>query len=224
MKIKPATSIIDNTTNRPLEIEAEGTSVPRYRKINDVLKPEEINGKKVSYYKSTESADRTFNDQEAKIPKDTAYTKVNSAISESAGLSIKENKVYNGGEQEYINRLSSKRNFIDSGKRNDKDENLEINKDLGLTNESSVSAYIDSKTKYKDEKGIEHSLDKDYVSDIKSRITDAAKQPNKTIVNQSIELKPEIIKDSNLAKDEKGFGIDGRNFESAFWYSYFELL
>lgn len=215
MKIKPAISIIDNTTNTTLEIEAEGTSIPRYKKINDASKPSEINGNKVSYYESTESVDRTFNDQETKIPKDTAYTKVNNAISESAGLSIKENKVYNGGEQEYINRLSSKRNFIDSGKRNDKDENLEINKDLGLTNASSVSAYIDSKTKYKDEKGIEHSLDKDYVSDIKSRITDAAKQPNKTIVNQSIELKPEIIKDPNLTKDEKFFGISGRNFESA---------
>ena len=215
MKIKPATSIIDNTTNTALEIEAEGTSVPRYREINDPSKPSEIGGKKVSYYKSIEYADRTFIDQEAKTPQDTAYTKVNDTISANAGLTIKENKVYNGGEQEYINRLSSNRNFIDSGKRNEADENLEINKDLGLTSESSISAYIDSKTKYKDEQGIEHSLDADYTSEIKSRIIDAGKQPNKTIVNQSLELKPEIIKDSNLAKDEKGFGIDGRNFESA---------
>ncbi len=215
MKIKPATSIIDNTTNTALEIEAEGTSVPRYREINDPSKPSEIGGKKVSYYKSIEYADRTFIDQEAKTPQDTAYTKVNDTISANAGLTIKENKVYNGGEQEYINRLSSNRNFIDSGKRNEADENLEINKDLGLTSESSISAYIDSKTKYKDEQGIEHSLDASYTSEIKSRIIDAGKQPNKTIVNQSLELKPEIIKDSNLAKDEKGFGIDGRNFESA---------
>ena len=215
MKIKPATSIIDNTTNTALEIEAEGTSVPRYREINDPSKPSEIGGKKVSYYKSIEYADRTFIDQEAKTPQDTAYTKVNDTISANAGLTIKENKVYNGGEQEYINRLSSNRNFIDSGKRNEADENLEINKDLGLTSESSISAYIDSKTKYKDEQGIEHSLDEGYTSEIKSRIIDAGKQPNKTIVNQSLELKPEIIKDSNLAKDEKGFGIDGRNFESA---------
>ena len=92
MKIKPAVSIIDNTTNTTLEIEAEGTGIPRYKKINDASKPSEINGKKVSYYESTEAVDRTFNDQEAKVPKDTAYTKVNSAISESAGLSIKENK------------------------------------------------------------------------------------------------------------------------------------
>ena len=215
MKIKPATSIIDNTTNTALEIEAEGTSVPRYREINDPSKPSEIGGKKVSYYKSIEYADRTFIDQEAKTPQDTAYTKVNDTISANAGLTIKENKVYNGGEQEYINRLSSNRNFIDSGKRNEADENLEINKDLGLTSESSISAYIDSKTKYKDEQGIEHSLDEGYTSEIKSRIIDAGKQPNKTIVNQSLELKPEIIKDSNLAKDEKGFGIGGRNFESA---------
>lgn len=215
MKIKPATSIIDNTTNTALEIEAEGTSVPRYREINDPSKPSEINGKKVSYYKSIEYADRTFIDQEAKTPQDTAYTKVNDTISANAGLTIKENKVYNGGEQEYVNRLSSNRNFIDSGKRNEADENLEINKDLGLTSESSISAYIDSKTKYKDEAGIEHSLDANYTSEIKSRIIDAGKQPNKTIVNQSLELKPEIIKDSNLAKDEKGFGINGRNFESA---------
>ena len=215
MKIKPATSIIDNTTNTALEIEAEGTSVPRYREINDPSKPSEIGGKKVSYYKSIEYADRTFIDQEAKTPQDTVYTKVNDTISANAGLTIKENKVYNGGEQEYINRLSSNRNFIDSGKRNEADENLEINKDLGLTSESSISAYIDSKTKYKDEQGIEHSLDEVYISEIKSRIIDAGKQPNKTIVNQSLELKPEIIKDSNLAKDEKGFGIDGRNFESA---------
>lgn len=215
MKIKPATSIIDNTTNTALEIEAEGTNVPRYREINDPSKPSEIGGKKVSYYKSIEYADRTFIDQEAKTPQDTAYTKVNDTISANAGLTIKENKVYNGGEQEYVNRLSSNRNFIDSGKRNEADENLEINKDLGLTSESSISAYIDSKTKYKDEAGIEHSLDADYISEIKSRIIDAGKQPNKTIVNQSLELKPEIIKDSNLAKDEKGFGIDGRNFESA---------
>lgn len=215
MKIKPATSIIDNTTNTALEIEAEGTNVPRYREINDPSKPSEIGGKKVSYYKSIEYADRTFIDQEAKTPQDTAYTKVNDTISANAGLTIKENKVYNGGEQEYVNRLSSNRNFIDSGKRNEADENLEINKDLGLTSESSISAYIDSKTKYKDEQGIEHSLDEGYTSEIKSRIIDAGKQPNKTIVNQSLELKPEIIKDSNLAKDEKGFGIDGRNFESA---------
>lgn len=215
MKIKPATSIIDNTTNTALEIEAEGTNVPRYREINDPSKPSEIGGKKVSYYKSIEYADRTFIDQEAKTPQDTAYTKVNDTISANAGLTIKENKVYNGGEQEYINRLSSNRNFIDSGKRNEADENLEINKDLGLTSESSISAYIDSKTKYKDEQGIEHSLDEGYTSEIKSRIIDAGKQPNKTIVNQSLELKPEIIKDSNLAKDEKGFGISGRNFESA---------
>ena len=215
MKIKPATSIIDNTTNTALEIEAEGTSVPRYREINDPSKPSEIGGKKVSYYKSIEYADRTFIDQEAKTPQDTAYTKVNDTISANAGLTIKENKVYNGGEQEYVNRLSSNRNFIDSGKRNEADENLEINKDLGLTSESSISAYIDSKTKYKDEQGIEHSLDEGYTSEIKSRIIDAGKQPNKTIINQSLELKPEIIKDSNLAKDEKGFGIDGRNFESA---------
>lgn len=215
MKIKPATSIIDNTTNTALEIEAEGTNVPRYREINDPSKPSEIGGKKVSYYKSIEYADRTFIDQEAKTPQDTAYTKVNDTISANAGLTIKENKVYNGGEQEYINRLSSNRNFIDSGKRNEADENLEINKDLGLTSESSISAYIDSKTKYKDEQGIEHSLDEGYTSEIKSRIIDAGKQPNKTIVNQSLELKPEIIKDSNLAKDEKGFGIDGRNFENA---------
>ena len=147
MKIKPATSIIDNTTNTALEIEAEGTSVPRYREINDPSKPSEIGGKKVSYYKSIEYADRTFIDQEAKTPQDTAYTKVNNTISANAGLTIKENKVYNGGEQEYINRLSSNRNFIDSGKRNEADENLEINKDLGLTSESSISAYIDSKTK-----------------------------------------------------------------------------
>lgn len=215
MKIKPATSIIDNTTNTALEIEAEGTSVPRYREINDPSKPSEIGGKKVSYYKSIEYADRTFIDQEAKTPQDTAYTKVNDTISANAGLTIKENKVYNGGEQEYVNRLSSNRNFIDSGKRNEADENLEINKDLGLASESSISAYIDSKTKYKDEAGIEHSLDAGYTSEIKSRIIEAGKQPNKTIVNQSLELKPEIIKDSNLAKDEKGFGIDGRNFESA---------
>lgn len=215
MKIKPATSIIDNTTNTALEIEAEGTNVPRYREINDPSKPSEIGGKKVSYYKSIEYADRTFIDQEAKTPQDTAYTKVNDTISANAGLTIKENKVYNGGEQEYVNRLSSNRNFIDSGKRNEADENLEINKDLGLTSESSISAYIDSKTKYKDEQGIEHSLDEGYTSEIKSRIIDAGKQPNKTIVNQSLELKPEIIKDSNLAKDEKGFGINGRNFESA---------
>lgn len=215
MKIKPATSIIDNTTNTALEIEAEGTSVPRYREINDPSKPSEIGGKKVSYYKSIEYTDRTFIDQEAKTPQDTAYTKVNDTISANAGLTIKENKVYNGGEQEYINRLSSNRNFIDSGKRNEADENLEINKVLGLTSESNISAYIDSKTKYKDEQGIEHSLDEGYTSEIKSRIIKAGKQPNKTIVNQSLELKPEIIKDSNLAKDEKGFGIDGRNFESA---------
>lgn len=215
MKIKPATSIIDNTTNTALEIEAEGTSVPRYREINDPSKPSEIGGKKVSYYKSIEYADRTFIDQEAKTPQDTAYTKVNDTISANAGLTIKENKVYNGGEQEYVNRLSSNRNFVDSGKRNEADENLEINKDLGLTSESSISAYVDSKSSYKDEQGIEHSLDEGYTSEIKSRITDAGKQPNKTIVNQSLELKPEIIKDSNLAKDEKGFGIDGRNFESA---------
>lgn len=215
MKIKPATSIIDNTTNTALEIEAEGTSVPRYREINDPSKPSEIGGKKVSYYKSIEYADRTFIDQEEKIPQDTVYTKVNDTISANAGLTIKENKVYNGGEQEYINRLSSNRNFIDSGKRNEADENLEINKDLGLASESSISAYIDSKTKYKDEQGIEHSLDEGYTSEIKSRIIEAGKQPNKTIVNQSLELKPEIIKDSNLAKDEKGFGIGGRNFESA---------
>lgn len=215
MKIKPATSIIDNTTNTALEIEAEGTSVPRYREINDPSKPSEIGGKKVSYYKSIEYADRTFIDQEAKTPQDTAYTKVNDTISANAGLTIKENKVYNGGEQEYINRLSSNRNFIDSGKRNDKDENLEINKDLGLTSEPSISAYVNSKSNYKDEQGVEHSLDADYISEIKSRIIDAGKQPNKTIVNQSLELKPEIIKDSNLAKDEKGFGIGGKNFESA---------
>ena len=215
MKIKPATSIIDNTTNTALEIEAEGTNVPRYREINDPSKPSEIGGKKVSYYKSIEYADRTFIDQEEKTPQDTAYTKVNDTISTNAGLTIKENKVYNGGEQEYVNRLSSNRNFIDSGKRNEADENLEINKDLGLASESSISAYIDSKTKYKDEQGLEHSLDEGYTSEIKSRIIDAGKQPNKTIVNQSLELKPEIIKDSNLAKDEKGFGINGRNFESA---------
>jgi hypothetical protein len=215
MKIKPATSIIDNATNSVLEIEAEGTSVPRYRKINSISKPVEINGEKVTYYESTEFSDRTFNDQKPKGPSDTAYTKVNNAISESAGLSIKEDKVYNGGEQEYISRLSSKRNFVNSGKRNDKDENLEINKDLGLTDDASISNYIDSKTKYKDEKGLEQSLDEEYVSDIKSRIVEAGKQPNKTIVNQSINLKPEIVEEPNLAKDEKGFVIDNRDFESA---------
>lgn len=215
MKIKPATSIIDNATNSVLEIEAEGTSIPRYKKINNVSKPAEINGEKVTYYEGTEFADRTFNDQKPKGPSDTAYTKVNNAISESAGLSIKEDKVYNGGEQEYISRLSSKRNFVNSGKRNDEDENLEINKDLGLTDDASISNYIDSKTKYKDEKGLEQSLDKEYVSDIKSRIVEAGKQPNKTIVNQSINLKPEIIEDPNLAKDEKGFVVGDREFESA---------
>lgn len=213
MKIKPASSIIDSKTNTALEIEATGIDIPRYKQINDSNRPSEIDGKKVSYYQDVNSSDRTFNDQEAKPSTRTAYTKVTSSISERASLSIKEDKVYNGDENEYIDRLKKKKAFVNDGKRSENDKNLEINKTLGLTSEQAISAYVDSKTKYIDESKKEQSLNKEYVEDIKSRITELSDQPNKTIVNPSMEFEKVAMSDNNLSDQIKNIGRNPQGFK-----------
>ena len=86
MKIKPASSIIDNKTNDVLEMEAGSTDIPRYAQVNNTLKPSVINGKKVTYYKSLENSDTTFEEQAKKDSNKTAYTKVTNSISSQAGL------------------------------------------------------------------------------------------------------------------------------------------
>ena len=218
MKIKPASSIIDNKTNDVLEMEAGSTDIPRYAQVNNTLKPSVINGKKVTYYKSLENSDTTFEEQAEKVSNKTAYTKVTNSISSQAGLDVKENKVYNGDETEYVNRLKNKRNFVNSGKRDDKDENLEINKTLGLKDDASITAYVDSKTQ---------KLGEGYSSDIKSRLVGISKKPNETLIvkqtDESIEDAPEQkdslewnIKNQNsdFAKDETKFSLGGKELET----------
>lgn len=218
MKIKPASSIIDNKTNDVLEMEAGSTDIPRYAQVNNTLKPSVINGKKVTYYKSLENSDTTFEEQAEKVSNKTAYTKVTNSISSQAGLDVKENKVYNGDETEYVNRLKNKRNFVNSGKRDDKDENLEINKTLGLKDDASITAYVDSKTQ---------KLGEGYSSDIKSRLVGISKKPNETLIvkqtDESIEDAPEQkdslewnikSQNSDFAKDETKFSLGGKELET----------
>lgn len=218
MKIKPASSIIDNKTNDVLEMEAGSTDIPRYAQVNNTLKPSVINGKKVTYYKSLENSDTTFEAQAEKDSNKTAYTKVTNSISSQAGLDVKENKVYNGDETEYVNRLKNKRNFVNSGKRDGKDENLEINKTLGLKDDASITAYVDSKTQ---------QLGEGYSSDIKSRLVGISKKPNETLIvkqtDEAIEDAPEKkdslewnikSQNSDFAKDETKFSLGGKELET----------